>query len=183
MTTYISILRGINVTGHNKLPMTDLKKLYGDLKLKNPVTYIQSGNVLFQSEERDKSAMAKKITKGISNKYGYDVPVLILTVQEIAAIIKNNPFPKKKGIDTNKLHVTFLEMKPQKENADKIDNRLFDPDQFMIIEKTVYLYCPDGYGRTKLNNNFFENKLKVTATTRNWRTVNELLKISESLIS
>lgn len=178
METYISMLRGINVGGHFKLPMPELKKLYEELKLKNPVTYIQSGNVIFQSQETDLPGIADRIRQKIKKNYGYEVPVIIRTISEMEAVIKKNPFIKMKGIDKERLHVTFLEEIPAEEKLNKIKEPDFSPDRFINDSKEVFLHCPDGYGRSKLNNSFFESKLKVTATTRNWKTVNELYRIA-----
>lgn len=178
MPIYIAILRGINVSGHNKIPMADLKKLFEELKCDNIRTYIQSGNVIFEHTKSTDKALIKKIEKGISDKFGFDVPVLVITAGELEKVIKNNPFIKEKDIETDKLHVTFLAEPPAKANIDKANSYNFEPDRFSIDEKAAYVYCPNGYGNTKLNNTFFESKLKVTATTRNWRTVNELVRIA-----
>lgn len=174
----ISILRGINVGGNRKVPMVELKALYEELKFKNIVTYIQSGNVIFEANGSDLKDLPKKIEQKIFSKYKFTVPVIIRTAAEMQSVINKNPFLKQKCIDVDKLHVTFLAEAPNGDNLNKIKGLSYEPDKYAIVSKEVYLYCPNGYGNTKLNNNFFENKLKVTATTRNWRTVNELLKIA-----
>lgn len=97
------------------------------------------------------------------------------------SIIKSNPFLNRKNIDITKLHVTLLADEPAQANIDKLKDMHYEPDEFILCEREIYLYCPNGYGITKLNNNFFENKLKVTATTRNWKTMNELLSITENI--
>ncbi len=97
------------------------------------------------------------------------------------SVVDTNPFVKMKGIDLDKLHVTFLSEVPTNENLEKIKTYQYKPDEFIINGREVYLSCPNGYGNTKLSNTFFENKLKVIATTRNWRTVNELLRMGKSL--
>ena len=178
MNTVISILRGINVSGKNKIPMVELKAMYEGLKFKNITTYIQSGNVVFSAAESDTKALTKKIEQAILKKFGFNVPVIALTIDELQSAIKKNPFLKDKGIDTEKLHVTFLEDSPSADGLKKVMEYNYTPDKFIITGKEVYLHCPNGYGNTKLTNTFFENKLKVRATTRNWRTTNELLKIA-----
>ncbi|HYV95393.1 MAG TPA: DUF1697 domain-containing protein [Chitinophagales bacterium] len=178
MSVAVSILRGINVSGHRKIPMAELKLLYSELKLKNISTYIQSGNVVFSADKINSKALAKSIEQKILEKYNFDVPVIIRTIDEIQSTLNNNPFLKEKKIEIDKLHVTFLADQPDKENLEKLKSYHYEPDRFIITGKEVYLYCPNGYGNTKLSNNFFESKLKITATTRNWRTVNELLKIA-----
>jgi uncharacterized protein (DUF1697 family) len=178
MSTVISILRGINVGGKNKIPMVELKAVYEGLKFKNVTTYIQSGNVIFSASESDSKTLSKKIEQGILKKFGFNVPVIARTIEEMQSAIKKNPFLKEKGIELEKLHVTFLEDSPAADNLKKAMEYKYEPDKFIIVNKEVYLHCPNGYGNTKLTNTFFENKLKVRATTRNWRTTNELLKIA-----
>jgi uncharacterized protein (DUF1697 family) len=181
MEIYISILRGINVSGQKKIQMTDLKKLYEDLKFKNVTTYIQSGNVIFKTNNQFDEALAKKIEDAINVKYNFHVPVIIRTVEEMKNTIAINPLKKESNINEEKLHVTFLERVPDKTKVESVEDLDYSPDKFIIIGEEVFLYCPNGYGNTKLNNNFFENKLKVSATTRNWRTVNKLAEIADDL--
>jgi uncharacterized protein (DUF1697 family) len=179
MQTFISILRGINVSGQKKILMADLKVLYENLKFKDVRTYIQSGNVIFKSNEPlSDIEFEKKIEDQIFKKYNFHVPVIIRSEDEIRKIIAANPFLKEKNIDPKKLHVTFLSNIPDKENVESIEKMDFSPDKFMISGKEVYLYVPNGYGETKISNTFFEKKLKVKATTRNWNTVNKLSELS-----
>lgn len=178
METYISILRGINVSGQKKIKMADLKALYEELKFKDVITYIQSGNVIFKVDKKIScTELSGKIEKKIYENYQFDVPVIIRTIAEMKKVLSGNPFQKQKGIDFERLYVTFLADEPKKVELEKVEKLDFTPEKFNIIGKEVYLYCPNGYGRTKLNNNFFENKLKVVATTRNWNTVNKLVEM------
>jgi len=178
MQTFISILRGINVSGQKKILMADLKTLYEKLKFKEVTTYIQSGNVAFKGEEKWKDIkLAQKIEGAIFKKYNFQVPVIIRSKEELKKIISSNPFLKEKNIDTKKLHVTFLSEIPAKTNVESIEDIDFSPDIFILNGKEIYLHIPVSYGETKLSNNFFENKLKVKATTRNWNTVNKLLEM------
>lgn len=180
MQTFISILRGINVSGQKKILMADLKDLYESLKLKDIITYIQSGNVIFKSNEKlSDIALAKKIETAIFKKYDFDVPVIIRSKDEIHKIISTNPFLKERNIEAKRLYVTFLSETPAKENVESVKRFDFSPDRFFITGKEVYLCVSNGYGETKLSNNFFEKKLKVNATTRNWNTVQKLLELAE----
>ena len=179
MAIYISILRGINVGGHNKIKMDDLRKLFANAGFGKVQTYIQSGNIIFETKKTTTIFLEKIIADEIKKQFGFNVPVLVIELEELKNVIKNNPFAKDKLKNENYLHVTFLSGKPAKENIAQIIAGNFLPDEFIVINKAVYLHCPNGYGNTKLNNNFFENKLKLTATTRNWKTVNEILKIAE----
>jgi uncharacterized protein (DUF1697 family) len=180
METYISILRGINVSGQKKIKMSDLKAMYEELKFKDVISYIQSGNVIFKADKKLSSIdLSKKIEKKISEKYKFDVPVIIRTIAEMKKVLTVNPFLRQKGIDIERLYVTFLADTAKKVELEKIEKLDYSPEKFIIIGRVVYLYCPIGYGKTKLSNNFFENKLKVTATTRNWNTVNKLVEMGD----
>ena len=179
MQTFISILRGINVSGQKKILMTDLKILFESLDFKGIATYIQSGNVVFKSDSKISDIqLSKKIEKAISAKYHFEVPVIIRSSDELKNIISQNPFVKEKSIDLKKLHVTFLSETPNKEKIDQIKQTDFLPDRFVIKGNEIYLHIPDSYGETTLSNKFFENKLKVSATTRNWNTVNKLFEMT-----
>jgi uncharacterized protein (DUF1697 family) len=179
MTTYVSILRGINVGGAKKILMSDLKHIYEELGFIKVTTYIQSGNVIFQAyNDYSDEKTAKAVEKALFEKYGYEVPVLVRTAEEMENTMKNNPFIRDRNLDPEKMHVTFLAELIKKENLEIITKYDYSPERFEIIGKDVFLYCPNGYGKTKLNNSFFENKLKVSATTRNWRTVNTLGEIA-----
>ena len=178
MKTYISILRSINVGGQKIIKMADLLTLYNSLGFVNCKTYIQSGNVVFKAKEKDAQKLSKLIVKTINEQFGFWVPVIVIELNNLMQIITANPFVINDNIDTSHLHITFLENQP---NTDDIDllNQYKDPiDSFVIINQCIYLHCPNGYGNTKLHNVFFEKKLKQTATTRNWKTVNELLKLA-----
>jgi uncharacterized protein (DUF1697 family) len=159
------------------IKMEALRKMYEDLKFKNVRTYIQSGNIIFQDKPAKPEVLKEKIAKRILKETGFEVPVMVKDIEEIASVLKSNPFLKRKE-DTAKLHVTFLSGEPGKETLDKIPEGKYGKDEFILSGRTVFLFCPDGYGNTKLSNNFFENKLKVTATTRNWKTINELHRMA-----
>lgn len=181
MKTYISILRGINVSGQKLIKMEALRQMLSEIGFNDVQTYIQSGNVLFKSKQTDEAKLAGKIEKEIKKQYGFEVPVIVKEINELKEIVHKNPFLKDASKDISLMHVTFLSGIPAVENFDKIKNIQSQQDEFQLVEKSIYLYCPNGYGNTKLNNNFFESKLKVTATTRNWRTINELIKIGDTI--
>jgi len=178
MTTYISMLRGINVGGHKKIKMDTLKQLYVELGYTNVQTYIQSGNVIFQTQDIDAVNLAKSIAKQILEVTGLEVPVLVLELDEMKRIVENNPFNLDSTKNTASFHITFLSETPDTISFEKIKSTDFGADHFELLDKAIYVYCPTGYGTTKLTNTFFENKLKVTATSRNWKTVNELVRLA-----
>ena len=179
MATYISILRGINVGGQKRVLMADLTKLYENIGFQSVVTYIQSGNVIFESTENISIEMlCQRIEKAIFEHYQFVVPVIVRNKTELTNIIATNPFTIQAGVDFEKLHVTFLSETPSDVALEKMKTYDYAPDQFMIIGQNVFLHCPIDYGHSKLSNSFFENKLKVRATTRNWKTVNKLLELA-----
>ena len=148
----------------------------------NVSTYIQSGNVVFQTDQTDTEAMGQLISNEILKRFELQVPVLIRECCELKLILSLNPFLSADGEDISKLHITFLSDLPDESSLKTITGLSYPPDEFSLIGKTVYLRCPNGYGNTKLSNSFFENKLKVRATTRNLRTLNELVRIGELII-
>ncbi len=174
MPTYISILRGINVSGQKKIKMADLKKLYEDLGFENVKTYIQSGNVVFEYKELTHTELQKIIFDAIQIHYGFEVANLILSPTAIETALKKNPFK-----DIDKMYFTFLAETPTKENIEKLYTYSFEEEYYELIDKVVYFHCPNGAGRAKMSNNFFENKLKVMATSRNLNTTKKLLEMAK----
>ena len=158
--------------------MDILSNLYQELGFKNVKTYIQSGNVIFNHPENTTDKHEKNISAKIAEHFGFLTKVIVLTENTLNEIIRNNPFLSDNKKSTDFLHVTFLDKVPEVMNLNKISNLAFSPDEFIAIGKTIYLYCPNGYGKTKLNNTFFEKKLGVNATTRNWKTLLALQNLS-----
>jgi uncharacterized protein (DUF1697 family) len=179
METYIALLRGINVSGQKMIKMEELKRVLGTLNFSNIRTYIQSGNIIFETDIKDSTFLEKQIFEIIFKNFGFPVQVVIRNRQELVEVYKNNPFLRNRNEPVEKLHVTFLGEKPDPVHLKKIEGSSFLPDEFVLSGSEIYLFCPNGYGRTKLTNQFFESKLKVTATTRNWKTVETMLKICE----
>jgi uncharacterized protein (DUF1697 family) len=175
----IAILRGINVGGHRKILMVDLKKTFMNLGFTDIITYIQSGNVIFNIDgEISYIDLSEKIEKAISKKYGFDVPVIIRTADELENVISINPFLQEDEVNIDRLFLTFLKDKPLEENREKTESYDFSPDRFVIDDKHVFIFCEGKYHKTKLSNNFFESKLKTSATSRNWKTVLKLRELS-----
>jgi uncharacterized protein (DUF1697 family) len=179
MKTNISLLRGVNVSGQNRISMLELKQLCETQGLTNVVTYIQSGNVVFDCAENDAERIFNLIEMGIEQSFGSSVRVILRDKDSFKKILENNPFINQKGADPEKLHVTFLSEIPQESLVRNLPLPAYNSDEFMIYDREVYLFCPKGYGKTKLSNTFFEKKLSVTATTRNWKTVNALYEIAD----
>jgi uncharacterized protein (DUF1697 family) len=181
MKTYISILRGINVGGQKPVQMTTLKKIFEELGFQNVQTYIQSGNVVFQALDEDYQELKILILKELSISFGFEIPVILLTLEELRTIAENNPFRDNLTKEEIFMHVTFLNAVPEHIDMTAIKEKKADREEITIYGKAIYLYCPYGYGQTKLSNNFFEKILKTGATTRNWKTTMELLKMAENV--
>lgn len=177
MEAYIALLRGINVSGQRMIKMKDLETALEELAFSNVRTYIQSGNILFQCEKSDPSLLAGNIAGKILEHFGFEVPVVIRTFQELEKLSIDNPFLLTGNRDVNKLHVTLTDREPDPDEVRKIEKDPFLPDEFFVSGREIYLFCPNGYGRTKLTNTFFEKKLKTIATTRNWKTIQTLLTL------
>ena len=178
MNTYISLLRGINVSGQKQIRMTDLKDLYQSLGFTHAESYLQSGNLVFTSDEEDRSIIAEAIEAAIARTLGYEVIVIMRDADDFRRIVQSNPFLTTRNEDPSYLHVTFLTEPPSPAALSTLVVPGDAPDEFHVVGQEVYLFCPNGYGRTKLSNQFFERKLNVAATTRNWKTVTALYNMT-----
>lgn len=178
---YITFLRGINVGGQRSIKMVDLRNIFESLNFKNVKTYLQSGNVVFDYESSYGIEISNGIEKKINEILGLSVNVIIRTDEELRNIINNNPFVKKHDIEFDKLYVTIMLDKKEPNTIRLLDIKKEENEKFLVTSTEVYLYCPNGYGRTKLSNNMWEKKLNTVATTRNWRTINALFQISSEV--
>lgn len=181
MPAYIAMLRGINVSGQKVIKMDHLRELCTGLGFRNVETYVQSGNIVFQTQTENPAAVSKRIGETIHHSFGFDTPVIIRDSEQMRNVIANNPFLREKDIDLSKLHVTFLSETTQKDSLKNLEALSPGPDRFYAAPHEIYLYCPGGYGRTKLSNNAVEKALSVRATTRNWKTANTLFEMVSKL--
>jgi uncharacterized protein (DUF1697 family) len=170
--TWVALLRGVNLGSRNKVSMPRLRELFDDLGHEDVATYLQSGNVVFRSRT-PREKLTKSLEREIGRSFGLDVAVILRTRSELRDVVAGNRFAERQS-DPRKLLVTFLAEPPARGKASAIDPQRFQPDEFQVTRRAVYLHCPQGYGRTKLSNAFFEQALGVVATTRNWRTVTAL---------
>jgi uncharacterized protein (DUF1697 family) len=177
MHTFISMLRGINLGSHNKVAMPELVRLYTSLGLVNIQVYVQSGNLVFASDQPDAGYLSARIEGEIRSVFGYDVNVFIRDPASFQRLLDRNPFTHERDEDPARLHVTFLFRPPTPAEWSNLGPSIRDTDEFSTGEQEVFLFCPNGYGRTRLSNSFFERKLGQPATTRNWRTVNALFEM------
>jgi len=175
MPTYIAMLRGINVSGHKIIKMEDLRKSFETIGFRQVKTYVQSGNVIFEAGKNPAAALCDQIRKRLSSDFGFEVPVLLKTSKELERVIHDNPFLKAAAIDHSKLHVTFLSKAAPITAKKDLEKLIVNGEHFHVKGQEIYLYCPNGYGRTKISNTAIEKKLEVEATTRSWKSVNALL--------
>ena len=180
MTVIISMLRGVNVGGHNKIKMDALRDLYESLGLRDAQTYVQSGNVVFRTEAKDLAGLAKRIEDAIERKFGFRPSVIARTTADLRDAIARNPFAKRRGIDASKLLVTFLAAAPSPDARDEIVKIKAGPEEVRIDGRELFVYFPDGMGRSKVWP-AIEKALKKSGTGRNWNTVTKLLEIAERL--
>jgi len=181
MTVIISMLRGVNVGGRNKIKMEALRALYESVKLHDAQTYVQSGNVIFRTDERDLLRLAMRIEDGIEKKFGFCPDVILRTAAEMRDVIARNPFAKRRGIEPGKLLVSFLVSDPGEEGREKLRQMNCDPEELRIEGREVYIYFPNGMGRSKLPWARLHKILKTPATGRNWNSVTKMLEMAEKL--
>lgn len=178
MNTYISMLRGINVSGQRLIKMEALRQMYTDMGFSQVKTYIQSGNVIFHTSDTDVKSLEILISSQILETFGHTVTVIVLKPQTLQKIIEANPFAISPSHIITDLYVTFLASAPQNADIQKIRSKITDQEDLWITDEVVYLNLPHGSGKTKLSNNFLESHLKVNATTRNWKSTLELLRLA-----
>ena len=175
MNTYIALLRGINVSGHKKVPMAELRELLSKMDFKNVKTYIQSGNVVFQSIRKDGKFLEAEIKNSILNHFGFEVAVLVRTRDELLKIFEDCPFSEDKKVTS---YFAILSDIPDVELVNEASKKIYENEEYAIINDGLYFYCANGYGKAKFSLNFFEKKLEVNATSRNYKTMVKLLDMS-----
>ena len=176
----VALLRGINVGGKNKLPMKDLSAMFSDAGCTDVRTYIQSGNVLFRAEPTPDKDVPSLVSASILSRFGYRIPVVTRTAREFQVIVQDNPFLEHSD-EPDKLHVAFLSETPDPAKVKALDANRSTPDEFAVLGREIYLYCPNGLARTKLTNSYFDSTLSTISTMRNWKTVLRLLDMAVSV--
>ena len=180
MKTYIALFRGINIGGHNLLPMKDLVLILQRLGLQKIRTYIQSGNVLFQCEDRNASQLADRMSAEIKKTQGFAPQVLLLEPQDLSKAITSNPFPEAES-DPKTLHVLFLMSAPKAPDLKKLEQIKAASERFELKGRFFYLHALDGVGRSKLAASA-ERLLGVPVTGRNWKTVQEIMALAKKAL-
>ncbi|HYM11789.1 MAG TPA: DUF1697 domain-containing protein [Bryobacterales bacterium] len=181
MAVVISLLRGVNVGGHNQIRMEALRALCGSLGLRDAQTYVQSGNVVFRTDARDLVRLAKRMEGAIEASLGFRPVVVVRTCAELRGVIARNPFAARREIDPRKLVVNFLAADPGPEARQRLLRVPAGPEELHLAGRELYIYFPDGVGLSKLSPAVLEKALQTSATGRNWNSVTKLLEIAERL--
>lgn len=176
MPQYICLLRGINVSGKNIIPMAKLKTALDQSGFHQVQTYIQSGNIVFNSDYKNSAQIEKGIELLIQSNFDLKIKSMVIPIADFTKMLELNPFKEEAATEPSRMILTFLEHIPNTEDLQKIPES--GTDQWELIDRCVYLYCPEGYGKTKLTHSVFESKLKIKATARNWRTCEQLLLLA-----
>jgi len=178
MTKYLALLRGINVGGHKKILMADLRELFESIGFSGVKSYIQSGNVVFNSEIEDETELHRMIEFAIENKFEFRVPIRIRTADQMLQVMEKMPFTGSDFLDeSSKIAITFLAMQPSEAQILELDKFVFAPEKLIVSGREAYSHCPGGFARTKLTNGVIEKKLGVSATSRNLKTFLKLLDL------
>ena len=174
--TYVALLRGINVAGQRIVPMKQLVEIFTGAKCGNVRTYIQSGNVVFNASPKALKGLSALLTKKFEEHFGFSVPVVLRSREELTAVALSNPFLISR-LPQQTLHVYFLADMPSADAVKSLDPQRSAPDAFHVSGREIYLHMPNGMARTKLTNAYFDSKLKTVCTARNWATVLKLLEM------
>ncbi|GGK21372.1 hypothetical protein GCM10007962_14400 [Yeosuana aromativorans] len=175
MEIYIALLKGINVGGHKKVPMAELRKLLSKSGFENVQTYIQSGNVIFKSSEKNTQKIEETIKNAILNSFEFEVSVLVMTRLDLKRIFDDCPFSEDKKKAS---YFMMLHDAPDETLIQVASEKVYEGEEYLIINDCTYYFCAKGYGQAKFNVNFFERKLKTFATARNYNTMVKLLSLS-----
>lgn len=181
MTTLVSLFRGINVGSTRKVPMAELKKLHEALGLKNVTTYINSGNVVFTSDNTDLAQLTEQLEESFAETFGFRSNVMLRTTEQLNKVIESTPFQNQPEKAPNWILVFFLATSPVPTAEEDLRRAYGGPEEFHIIGQEMYLYYPEGLGRSKLTNVLIERKLQTAGTGRNWNTILQLQKMMLNL--
>jgi uncharacterized protein (DUF1697 family) len=176
MTTFVSLLRGINVGGHHQVPMAELQALSKALGYKQVITYGHAGNVVFTCEETDPTQLAKRLEKGFAQQFGFAVTILVRTAEQFHQMVCNSPFASQPEKESQWILVLFLTTRPTSTALQALQETHAGPEEIHLMGQEMYLYYPQGIGRSKLSPAFLEKKLQTTGTGRNWNTILQLQK-------
>jgi uncharacterized protein (DUF1697 family) len=172
------MLRAINLGSHNRIRMDELRALYGSLGLADARTYLQSGNVVFSTRERNLSSLRRHLEGAIEEKFGFHSDVIFRTAAELQQVVERNPFATRRAIDPARLLVTFLAADPGEPAREEVRRLKVGPEELHVVHRELYVYFPNGIGRSKLPSTAIGKALKVPGTARNWNSVTQLLRLA-----
>lgn len=181
MCVFISMLRGVNVGPHNRIKMHALRALYASLRLEDPCTYVQSGNVIFRTKEKSATQLARKIQDAIARDFAFRPAVILRTREELREAIAANPFARRKNLDPAELLVTFLASQPSTEARARLLTLKPGPEEVHLVGRELYIYFPNGAGQSKLAWSSLDKKLETDGTARNWTSVTKMLEIAGAM--
>lgn len=181
MPVLISMLRGVNLGGHNKIKMDALRALYESLNFEDPRTFIQSGNVIFRTKEKAAPALAKKIQNAIERKFGFRPEVILRTTEELRKAIAETPFSPSRNLEPGRILVTFLATEPGAEAHTTLGTLKSYPEELHLRGRELYIYFPNGAGKSKLPWSKVEKLVQTTGTARNWNSVTKMLAMAEEM--
>ncbi|MCU1234766.1 MAG: hypothetical protein JWP63_2733 [Candidatus Solibacter sp.] len=179
MTVYIALLRGINVGGNCLVKMETLRTLCGTLKLRDAKTYVQSGNVVFRAADADPVKLGRRLEDGIEKTFGHRPPVIIRTAEELRNVAARNPFAGRGEIEPSRMFVTFMASEPAADARHKVLAMRTPPEELFLDGREMFLYCPNGFSKSKLPLAKVDRVLRGTA--RNWNTVSKLLEMTAEM--
>mgnify|MGYP003668724380 CR=1 FL=1 len=180
MKTYIALLRGINVGGKNKLLMRELKPALEKIGFNQVTTYIQSGNVVFKVTQKTTDELRSLIEECITASFGLSVKTIVLTLDQLIELESANPYHLQ-NIEIEKKYGCFIDSVATDEGLEKLSRYNIKNDEYLIYNQIIYLNFADRAGNSKLSNNLIENKLNLNATTRNWKTICQLIEIGKAM--
>lgn len=181
MGVVIAMLRAVNVGGKNKIKMEGLRALFESLKLRGAQTLVQSGNVVFRTEEENMEVLGKRILKGIQKEYGFEPEIILRTASELRNVIAKSPFAKRRGLEPNKLHVHFLVSDPGEEGRKRVAQIQCEPEEMRAEGRELYLYFPNGMGQSKFPWAKVDKALGTRGTARNWNSVTKMMAMADEM--
>lgn len=181
MGVVIGFLRAVNLAGHNRVSIADLRALCESLGLQDPQTYVQSGNVLFRTKSRDLVTLRRRLETAMERSFSFPVKVMLRTTEELRGIVARNPFAGRPGLEPAKLVVSFLADAPAAQACENFLKIKVGPEELRVSRREAYIYYTNGQGRSKLSAALMERTLGIPGTIRNWNTVTKLLAMAEDL--
>jgi len=179
MAVWIGMLRGVNVGGAHKVPMERLRSICAALGFGKPQTFIQSGNVVFEADERDRLVLAARMEDELEREFGFRAAVILRSRAEMRGVVTRNPFAGREDVAPHKLLVTFLDSDPGEAARLAVRGILVSPEELFIDGSELFIYYPAGSGQSKLPVAKIDRAHGQVGTSRNWNSVLKLMAMAE----